>query len=358
MSAFRSPSTVETRPRPPQLPPPMRNLALTVLAAAVLVGSSACGDSFSSLAYGDYNAIVAVMDPALWEEVRDDVYDALEPTILTVREENTFNVTYQDPAREEWRNLRRFRQMVLVGSGEENWMKEAMAKAATPIQGPGLYQVHDVWSRGQNVTLVVTDPEGAAEALRSSLATINAALDAQYRDWARSRMFLTGPDSALADTLMSVARFQLVVPKVYRWSRQDSVFIFRNDNPDPSELIRQISVTWVTPVPPDMTGEGILDWRAQVAAAYSQPQDVDLSTSDAGPFEYRGRPAYRIQATWVNPPELAWPAAGPFITRAVICPEQSRMYLLDAWLYAPGKQKYEYMIQLETILDSFRCGPV
>jgi hypothetical protein len=33
------------------------------------------------------------------------------------------------------------------------------------------------------------------------------------------------------------------------------------------------------------------------------------------------------------------------------------MYLLDAWLYAPGKQKYEYMIQLQTILDTFRCGP-
>ena len=74
------------------------------------------------------------------------------------------------------------------------------------------------------------------------------------------------------------------------------------------------------------------------------------------PFEYRGRPAYQIQATWVNPPEQNWPAAGPFILRSVICPEQNRMYLVDAWLYAPGKEKYEYMIQLQTILDSFRCG--
>ena len=36
--------------------------------------------------------------------------------------------------------------------------------------------------------------------------------------------------------------------------------------------------------------------------------------------------------------------------------QQDRMYLLDAWLYAPGKEKYEYMIQLQTILGSFRCG--
>jgi len=31
------------------------------------------------------------------------------------------------------------------------------------------------------------------------------------------------------------------------------------------------------------------------------------------------------------------------------------MYLIDAWLYAPGKEKYEYMIQLQTILNTFRC---
>ena len=106
-----------------------------------------------------------------------------------------------------------------------------------------------------------------------------------------------------------------------------------------------------------MEGEGILEWRAELAGSYGEPQEVDLSNVDAGPFEFRGQPAYEIQAIWKNPPELNWPAAGPFITRAVICAQQNRMYLLDAWLYAPGKEKYEYMIQLETILDTFRCGP-
>ena len=106
-----------------------------------------------------------------------------------------------------------------------------------------------------------------------------------------------------------------------------------------------------------MSGEGLLEWRAATAAAYAEPQNVDLTQVDAGPFEFRGRPAYQIQALWTNPPELNWPAAGPFIARGVICPEQNRMYLLDAWLYAPGKEKYEYMVQLQTILDSFRCGP-
>ncbi|HSG08028.1 MAG TPA: DUF4837 family protein [Longimicrobiales bacterium] len=332
----------------------MRKLALTALLALT---AGACGDAVSSLAYGDFNSIIAVMEPSLWEEVGDDMYGALEPTILTVRDEKTFTVTYQDPSLPEWSNLRRFRQMLLVGTGDEPWMQDALAKVEDPVDGPGLYHAFDVWARGQQATIIVVTPEDAAAQVRSHLAEINTTLDEQFRGYARTRMFMSGVDSALADTLMTQARFQVILPDVYRWSARDSTYIFRNDNPDPAELIRQITVTWKSPIPPDMSGEGLLEWRAATAAVYAEPQNVDLSQVDAGPFEFRGRPAYQIQALWTNPPELNWPAAGPFIARGVICPEQNRMYLLDAWLYAPGKEKYEYMVQLQTILDSFRCGP-
>lgn len=331
----------------------MRKLLLPALAALSL---GACGDG-SSVAYGDFNGIVAVMDPALWAQMGPEISDALEPTIVTVREEKTFTVTYQDPAQPEWRNLRRFRQMLLVGTGEEPWMEDALDKVRGSVKGPGRYTAQDVWARGQQVTLVLVSAATPAEDLRPHLAEVNRALDAQFRAWAKERMYMSGVDSALADTLMTVGRFQLFVPEVYQWARRDSVFQFRNDNPDPSELIRHVAVTWKSPIPPNMQPEGILAWRTEVAAAYAEPQAVDLSRVSAGPFEFRGLPAYQIQAAWANPPELNWPAAGPFVTRAVICPQQNRMYLLDAWLYAPAKDKYEYVIQLETILDSFRCGP-
>lgn len=339
----------------PRQPRPIRSMRKLLLPALAAFSLGACGDG-SGVAYGDYNGIVAAMDPALWARMGSEISAALEPTIVTVRDEKTFTVTYQDPAQPEWSNLRRFRQMLLVGTGDEPWMKAALAKVDESVKGPGRYTARDVWARGQQVTLILVSAARPAEDLRPYLAQVNRALDAQFREWARERMYMTGVDSALADTLMTVGRFQLLVPEVYRWSRRDSVFQFRNDNPDPSELIRQITVTWKAPIPPDMQGEGILAWRAEVAAAYAEPQSVDLSMVKAGPFEYRGGPAYQIQAMWTSPPELGWPAAGPFILRAVICPGQDRMYLLDAWLYAPAVDKYEYMIQLETILDSFRCG--
>lgn len=329
-------------------------LYATLIAVSAVAFVAGCESS--TLAYGDANSIIAAMSPDLWAKVSDDVYAALEPTIKTVRNEKTFTVTYQDPTKREWSNLRRFRQMFVVGTGDEPWMQAALKESRTPIDGPGLYKAYDVWARGQQVTIVLLSSPDSLDQLRRHLPEINKTLDEQYREWARNRMYLTHMDSALADTLMATAHFSLMLPMVYRYTHADSTYIFRNDNPDPSELIRQVAVTWRSPIPVGLQPEGILEWRAQLVTKYHEGQVVDLANADAGPVEYQGRQGYQIQAIWKNPPDLNWPAAGPFITRAVICPAQDRMYLLDAWLYAPGKEKYEYMIQLHTILDTFRCG--
>jgi len=330
---------------------------LTKVGALALLAIAAAGCDTAGLAYGDVNAIIAVMSPELWSEVQDDVYEALEPTVRTVRDEKTFTVTYQEPFAEHWTDLRRFRQILIVGYATDAVVVEALDRAGEQISQPGLHQIGDVWARGQAITLVLLPEGGGADDLRPRLASVNELLDGQYRRWALNRMYMSGRDSALADTLHAEAGFALLLPEVYRWSRSDSVYVFRNDNPSPAELIREIVVTWRTPVPSDLQPEGILEWREQVVAGYySEPQVNSLDNVQATPMEFRGRHAYEIRAEWTNPPERGWPAGGPFITRAVLCENQNRMYLIDSWLYAPGKKKYEYMIQLETILDSFRCG--
>ncbi len=328
---------------------------LGAAAALLILAAGACDTRWR--AYGDANSIIAVMAPELWEEVQEDVYAALEPTIRTVRDEKTFTVTYQDPRGEHWGNLRRFRLLFMAGRPGDPWVAEALERTGTEVSGPGLYDLEDVWAIGQTVKLVILPEEGGADEIRRHLPEIQRALDEQFRAYAAQRMFVSGVDSALADTLAVEGGFRLLLPKVYTWERHDSVFIFRNDNPDPSELIRQITVTWKSPIPQGMQAEDILAWRQEIADRYfSEPQVMVLDDAVARPFEYRGNYAYEIQAQWQNPPDRDWPAAGPFITRAIICENQNRMYLVDAWLYAPGKEKYEYMIQLQTILDSFRCG--
>jgi len=35
----------------------------------------------------------------------------------------------------------------------------------------------------------------------------------------------------------------------------------------------------------------------------------------------------------------------------------SRIRDIDAWIYAPEKDKWEYLLQIEAILASLQCGP-
>ena len=308
-------------------------------------------------AWGDANSIILVTSTGLWDEIEEDVRATLEPTILTVRDERMFTVTHQDPAAEQWPNVQVFRQLLLIESADAPWLATPLAELRSVPEPPAIAQVRDVWARNQLVTIVLLPATGKAEALAELLPELGETYDRQYRGWAENRMFMSGRDTALADTLAREAGFSLLFPEVYRWAHRDSSFLFRNDNPDPSELIRQIGVTWLSPAPEQISKESLAEWRQElVESSYEDAQLLDLSKAEYTRLEVAGRRAHQLQAIWQNPPEAEWPAAGPLIFRAVECPDQDRLYLLDAWLYAPQREKYEYMIQLQTLLDSFRCG--
>ncbi|MCA9736096.1 MAG: DUF4837 family protein [Gemmatimonadota bacterium] len=331
----------------------MRRITTLALLAATL--PLACGRGG---AYGDANSVIVGAPNELWERVETPTRTALERRVFTVAEEKAFTVTQIDPREADWGNLQQFKQVLVIGEANDPWVAEALAErdGNQALAPPQILQVMDVWARSQLVTVMLLNDGDAAAQVERLLPELAELYERQYRDYVVARMFLTGRDSALADTLRAEAGFELLLPVVYQWRREDSTFIFRNDNPDPSELIRQVAVTWWTPVPPNVQPESLLEWRSDIANRYYEDEQVvKLEGVQGGPGTIGGNKAYQIQATWENPPG-GWPAGGPLLMRAIICEEQNRMYLLDAWLYAPGKEKYEYVIQLETILNSFRCG--
>ncbi len=314
---------------------------------------SACEEPRS---WGELSSIIVATSEEQWAAVSDLVESTLEARIVTVRPEKTFVVTHQDPFRPEWERLQRFRQLLLIGTADDPWMTEALALTKrTSFDPPEMFQVEDVWARGQTATvLLLTSGDAAgAEPLMEQLHDL---LDGQYREWVRSRMFMSGQNEALADSLWDLAQFSIVLPQLYKRRQEDSVFMFRNDNPDPSELIRQITVTWRTYSPEGITEDELLAWRQEVADGhFGYPQVLDLSLAQTRRLQQGDVIMDEVRAVWANPPEDLFPAGGPMITRTIPCPHQGRDYLVDAWLYAPGRDKYQYILQLETILNSFRC---
>jgi hypothetical protein len=328
-----------------------RTIVATGLLASVL---TACGES--PRAWGEVNSIIVGASDEQWAAIGTMVESALETRFLTVRPEKTFRVTHQAPEGRNWGRLQRFRQLLLVGTPESPWMAEALA--LTDREGfnpPEMLQVGDVWARGQNVTILLLPSEGA-DGAEELMEPLHELLDDQYRQWVHSQQFQSGPDSVLADTLWNEVGFSMLLPEVYQRRTVDSVYIFRNDNPNPTELIRQIAVTWRTPIPEDVGQEEALAWRTALTDQYYiYPQIVDTDLAQTRRLQMGDLILEEFRATWANPPEDQFPAGGPLIVWSVPCPAQDRHYLIDAWLYAPGRDKYRYVLQLENILNSFRC---
>ena len=328
-----------------------RTIFATVLLAPVLAG---CGEN--PRAWGEVNSIIAAASEEQWAAVGEMVESAMETRILTVRPEKTFRVTHQVPAGREWDLLQRFRQLLLIGTPDSPWMAEALARTEREsFDPPEILQVGDLWARGQNVTILLLPSEGA-DGAAELMEPLHELLDGQYRGWVRNRMFMSGRDSLLADTLWNEAGFTMLLPSVYQRRRVDSVYIFRNDNPEPAELIRQIAVTWRSPIPEELGQEELLAWRTELTDRYYiYPQVVDLDLAQTRRLQMGDLVLEEFRAVWSNPPEDQFPAGGPLIIWSVPCPAQGRHYMIDAWLYAPARDKYQYVLQLETILNTFRC---
>jgi hypothetical protein len=338
----------DQRPRP-GLRAPLALLAL----AALAVTASACD---RPRAMGQMNNLVVATAGPLFAELERDIEEALEPRTYTVRDERIFDVANVDPAGQDWGQLRLVRQVMVIGSESDPWVADAIDRhrGAHPPP-PSVFQVRNVWAQNQLVTVVLL-PEGApAATARSLLPRAGQMLLEQYTQYARERMFATPPNQQLADSLRANAGFSLLFPRVYYYAEvRPGLFVFRNDHPDPSRLIRSVQVDSRPAAEVEMTAEAARAWRAEITPEYTQPTQVtDAEIVQTRTLQVVGREALEIQGVWSNPPG-EWPAAGPYITRLVRCGE--RIYLVDAWLYAPGTAKFEYMVQLGTILDSFECA--
>jgi hypothetical protein len=333
--------------------PAGRATAPTLLTLAALLTLGACD---KPQALGDANAVIIGLPDAEWATMQGEIEEALEPTAFTVRDERIFRVTQVDPAGPFWGDTRRFRQVLVIGEPADEWIAEVLRQSGRePRELPTIVEATNVWARGQRVIALVVPPGASASAARPLLPELGESMLRDYQVFVRQRMFASGADTERAHSLLQQDGFYLLMPTVYRTEQPDpTTYLFINDQPDPSRLQRVVLATWRPSGEIAMTPLDVLTWREEVAQQYYHPpQLTDRERSERAELASTEQDALQIHGVWSSPPD-AWPAGGPFLARAVECPD-GRTFLLDGWVYAPGREKYEYVFQVNTILDSFRC---
>lgn len=349
--------------RPIRIARPASTTALLGLATCA-IGLAACE---KPTAFGEVDSLILVADEALWTELEEETYDILEPTLTTVREDRTFHVTYVPIGGSELDQLLLWRQVIVFAPPDDPHIRTIIDEAdldAAPSPGK-IVQARNVWARGQLATGIVLEPGAEAESWRAALPELAELLDRQFRGYATSRMWVSGVDTAFAENLRQRYGVSLRAPRIYHGSiGEDGLIRLRNDRPSPTDRIRSILIQRAKPGAATAGGaedpeapldpEAVFTWRESVdSMAYNVPQAIERVEVEPRRFELDGAPAIQVQGIWRD--EGTYPAAGPFLARAVRCPDAT--WFFDAWLYSPHPEdsKYEFMLQLEEILDSFRC---
>jgi hypothetical protein len=335
----------------------MRSFSRLGAFALPLLLLAACGNR-STVAYGDANSIIFVAPDSVWAEAGPMVQQILEPRILTVRDERTFDLTPVSPTDPDLVRLRLWKQVLVVGEASDPWVAAVLAGGTeSPAELPAIIERADIWARGQRVTAVVLPPGGGAAELVETLPELHQLLDQRFRAYAQARMFVSGRNDSLQAALRAESGFGLLLPSVYTVKHpNEHTYLFRNDNMVGGELVRTIQVTWRPGIETELTPAAVLAWRERAGAGHYWPvQRVDPELLESRALEGTGGAGFEVRGAWGGDID-GYPMAGPFIARAIACPAQDRTYLVDSWLYAPAKDKYEYMLQLETILNTFECG--
>lgn len=303
---------------------------------------------------GTANEIAVVASRGVWDALEQEIIATLEPRTFMVRHERILRVAYAEPEDLVSSDLRRMRRLLLVGSAEEPLITQAFAgRDANGLTPPTVVLLPDVWAKNQIVTVALLPDTAQADALAPLLPRIRDAFLRQFDEHIRRGMAVIPTNEWLAERLRRVTGATLAVPQTYMPEQLDTdVFVFRQEEQGFTPVARTITIDSRARDAIDWTPEAVGRWRSELAEQANRPPHVTEPSATALRGELAGQPTLQIRGVWSTPPG-EWPSAGPFTARMVECSE--RVFLIDAWLYAPVDDKYEYMYQLDRILDTFKC---
>src|SRR5690606_17385107 len=106
----------------------------------------------------------------------------------------------------DWTRLREWRQVLVVGGADDPWVRAVLDRQdAAPTQLPAMVEAQGIWARGQTVTALVLPTASRREAVLRLLPELRRHFDERFRSYVLQRMFASGADTALVDTLRNEA---------------------------------------------------------------------------------------------------------------------------------------------------------
>ncbi|HUU28516.1 MAG TPA: DUF4837 family protein [archaeon] len=319
---------------------------------------SGCGDYKieKPRAFGREKEILVICENNIWAAIENDLRKKVEVPIHAVRWEPIFEISQVEEKLVS--HYKEWDKIILIESLENMKLLPQVVDEATLKkigEGQGLFFSNiDIWARGQRVAgLAAAKDDQLHPLVKFYGSRIFKDFLHQLEEQEKVRMFSSGINKNLSDSLLQCCGFSFTLPNVYERTLQDSLpenkLLFTHQDP-----VRSIFIGWSDspPIITDYSQESLAGMRDQMLADiypgnFTLPERVDTSTVISG-----GLSRLRVYGVWENRKEIS---GGIYISQIIESPYDKRRYYIDCLLFCPDARlnKYRFIFQLDRIMNSF-----
>lgn len=351
----------------------MKRLALYFLVALGFFSCSSDKSEYLPRANGNPGDIVLIMDSVQWNgdlgrEVRkvfaDDVAGLPQP-------EPMFDVIAIHPSRDVTM-LTRMRNLVYVftldqqTSGSKILRREFSEETLKRIKTDTTFYLStgkDEFSRGQDVMyLFGTTEQALIRNLRRQKQNIIDFFNKSERQRLSAEMLNVSSTKGITAFLPKDQQCDIQLPVGFRLADKQSDFVwFRYIT---AEIDKDLFISW-KPYESEyqLLPDSIVAWRNEICKKYiyEDPEnpasylvtEQHYADIQARQMKLNNNFAMEVRGLWrTNTPGMG----GPFLGYALIDEARARLYYIEGFVYAPGKEKREMMRELEVALWSFKTS--
>ncbi len=321
-------------------------------------------------AFGKLNQIVIVADERIWEgPVGDSLRYYFEaPYLMLPQPEPIYDLLFFTPKQIFAEISRReLRHYFIVGNLNEKdsptsklILKDIGSEKARRAKEDIKYSTtvgKDKWARGQQVIYQFAySDDDLITGIRRNFPLINQKIQASEEDKIKSTVFQAGENVELQQEIQETLGVNMKIPNDYfmaiaedstMWLRKETddissnIFIKKIDYSNEAQLSKEYSKAIR-----DTIGRKFVS--TEIEDTYMQVNDQDLPIVSNvkkvnGYYTIESRGIWEIVNDYMG---------GPYISYLLHDPETGRLVFLDGFVYAPSKDKRNYMQHLEFILNT------
>ncbi len=155
-------------------------------------------------------------------------------------------------------------------------------------------------------------------------------------------------------------KYDFKIPNTYRKVEDNGSFLWYRHRIDHNGNSMEI-ISYTIPITSkeDEEGKTIIKNRDDIGEKYlrGETEDTYAITEEAYtphifPIKWQGKKAFETRGKWaIKGPYMA---AGPFVNYTIVDKKRNRLVVVEGFVYAPGKNKRDYMFELEAIAKTLK----